>query len=130
MSNQLITNRSGQGVTSLIRHAIKPGAEVVYEAWLNDLASFGHSFAGHQGASIIRPTEGGHTYIILVRFDSVEHLQAYLASDVRQRLYKEVKPLLSRKPEVDIQTGLDFWFTPPAPPTYLEPPAGLTLPLP
>jgi len=129
MSNQL-TDRSGQGVTSLIRHTIKPGTEAEYEAWLNDLAAFGHNFAGHQGASIIRPAEGGHTYTILVRFDSVEHLQDYLTSDIRLRLYKEVKLLLARKPEVDIQTGFDFWFTPPSPPTYLTPSTELTLPPP
>jgi antibiotic biosynthesis monooxygenase (ABM) superfamily enzyme len=60
MSDQ-VANRSAQGVTSVIRHTIKPGAEGEYEAWLNDLAAFGHSFPGHQGANIIRPADGGHT---------------------------------------------------------------------
>ena len=110
---------SAQGVTSVIRHTVKPGAEAEYEAWLKNLASIGHTFPGHRGANIIRPPEGSHTYTIILRFDTVEHLQSWLNSDVRRRLGDEAKPLLARRTEVDIQTGLDFWFTPPASPTSL-----------
>ena len=105
-------DRGAQGVTSVIRHTVKPGAEAEYEAWLTRLASLGHQFPGHQGANIIRPLEGSHTYAIIVRFDTIEHLQGWLTSEIRQRLLNEVKHLLTRKTEVDIQTGLDFWFTP------------------
>jgi antibiotic biosynthesis monooxygenase (ABM) superfamily enzyme len=118
-----VMDSGAQGVTSVIRHTIKPGLEDEYEEWLNHLAEYGHRFAGHQGANIIRPSEGMQTYTIIVRFDTVEHLQAWLASEVRLRLMKEVKPLLARRVEVDIQTGLDFWFTPPAPARAVVPSA-------
>ena|SRR5690349_9501894 len=119
----MVTDSGAQGVTSVIRHTIKPGLEDEYEVWLNHLAEYGHRFAGHQGANILRPAEGTFTYTIIVRFDTVEHLQAWLASDVRLRLMKEVKPLLARRVEVDIQTGLDFWFTPTAPARSVVPSA-------
>lgn len=113
MSDEL-NEVSAQSVTSVIRHTVRPGVEVEYEAWLKNLASIGHHFPGHQGANIIRPPKGSHTYTIILRFDTVEHLQGWLNSDVRRRLGDEAKPLLARRVEVDIQTGLDFWFTPPA----------------
>jgi antibiotic biosynthesis monooxygenase (ABM) superfamily enzyme len=113
MSDQPI-EPGNQGVTSVIRHTIKPGVEAEYEEWLKRLAVIGHRFPGHQGANIIRPAEGTHTYAIIVRFDTIEHLQNWLSSGVRQELMKEVQPLLARRVEVDVQTGLDFWFTPPA----------------
>jgi antibiotic biosynthesis monooxygenase (ABM) superfamily enzyme len=102
-----------QGVTTAVRHTVKPGMETEYEEWLKRLAAEGRRFPGHRGANIIRPAEGTHTYAIIVHFDSIEHLQNWLSSPIRQELMKEVSPLLARKVEVDIQTGLDFWFTPP-----------------
>jgi antibiotic biosynthesis monooxygenase (ABM) superfamily enzyme len=108
-----------QGVTSVISHTVKPGAEAEYEAWLKNLANVGHTFTGNQGANIIRPAKGSSTYTIILRFDTVEHLQAYLNSDIRNRLVKEVRPLLAQKMGVDIRTGLDFWFTPPTSPAFV-----------
>ena len=117
MSDELAV-RNTPGVTSVIRHTVKPGAEEEYEAWLKELAAFGRNFPGHQGANIIRPGEGSTVYTIILRFDTVEHMQEYLSSEVRRKMVNNVKPLLARKVEVNMQTGLDFWFTPPTADEY------------
>jgi len=69
-------------------------------------------FPGHQGVNIIRPTEGARSYTIVLRFDTLEHLQEWLASDARRQLVAEVQSLLERGDRVAITTGLEFWFTP------------------
>lgn len=108
------SEQTGHVVTSVIRHIVKPGAEVEYETLLKKLSALGHHSPGHRGANIIRPSDGSHTYTIVVHFDTIEHLQAWLNSEARKELMGELKPLLAQRVQVDIQTGLDFWFTPPA----------------
>jgi len=56
------------------------------------------------------------------RFDTLEHLQGWLASETRQRLIAQAEPLLMHGDRVDIQTGLEFWFTPPPPGQQHTPP--------
>ena len=100
-------------VTAVIQHQIAPGAHDRYEAWLRDITPTAQRFAGHQGINIIRPTEGTQCYTLVLRFDTLEHLQEWLASDTRRQFVTKVEPLLERGDQVDIKTGLEFWFTPP-----------------
>jgi len=102
-------------VTSVIQHDVRAGAEVQYEAWLKHITSVAQRFPGHGGVNIIRPHEGGGRYTIVLRFDTLEHLQAWLGSENRRQLITQVEPLLMRGDQVDIKTGLEFWFTPPTP---------------
>jgi antibiotic biosynthesis monooxygenase (ABM) superfamily enzyme len=58
----------------------------------------------------------------VARFDTLEHLQGWLASETRQRLIAQIEPLLVHGDRVDIQMGLEFWFTPPTPGQKHPPP--------
>jgi uncharacterized protein len=49
----------------------------------------------------------------VLHFDRLEHLEQWLASDVRKRLVAKVQHLLEDGDQVEIKTGLEFWFTPP-----------------
>jgi uncharacterized protein len=109
-------------VTAVIQHQVVPGAQDRYEAWLREITPTAQRFPGHQGINLIRPTEGTDCYTIVLRFDTLEHLQEWLASDTRRQLVAEVEPLLVHGDQVDIKTGLEFWFTPPTPPQRYPPP--------
>ena len=89
--------------------------DAVQQARLRAITPAAQRFPGHQGINIIRPTEGTDCYTVVLRFDTLEHLQAWLASDTRRQLVAKVEPLLERGDHVDITTGLEFWFTPRAP---------------
>jgi antibiotic biosynthesis monooxygenase (ABM) superfamily enzyme len=82
---------------------------------LQHITSCAQRFPGHVGVNIIRPPAGSRRYTIVVRFDTLEHLQEWLGSEPRRRLIAQVEPLLERGDRVDIKTGLEFWFTPPSP---------------
>lgn len=62
---------------------------------------------------MVRPPAGSRTYTTVVRFDQLEHLQAWLHSPARTRLLDVIEPHLSRADLPEIRTGLEFWVTPP-----------------
>jgi len=102
-------------VTAVIEHDARAGAEADYEAWLQHITACAQRFPGHVGVNIIRPLAGSRRCTIVVRFDTLEHLQEWLGSETRRQLIAQVGPLLERGDRVDIKTGLEFWFTPPTP---------------
>jgi len=102
-------------VTAVIEHDVRAGTEADYEAWLQHITTSAQHFPGHVGVNIIRPPAGSRRYTIVVRFDTLEHLQEWLGSETRRRLIAQVGPLLERGDRGDIKTGLEFWFTPTAP---------------
>lgn len=109
-------------VTSVIHHQVKAGAEASYEAWLREINLAARRIPGHLGVDILQPPQGVGLYTIVLRFDTLEHLQGWLASETRQGLIAQVEPLLVHGDQVDITTGLEFWFTPPTPGQQHPPP--------
>ncbi len=100
-------------VTLLIQHQVKSGAEPQYEMWLNKIVPAAQRFIGHLGVNIIRPAGGSGTYTIVLRFDTYEHLQDWVGSAARKGFIEQIEPILVAGDQVDIKTGLEFWFTPP-----------------
>jgi uncharacterized protein len=108
-------------VTSVIQHYVKPGTEAQYEAWLREITPIAQRSPGHQGANVIRPPEGTGLYTIVLHFDTLEHAQTWLASDTRRALLAQVEPQLVHGDQVEIKTGLEFWFTPPSVQKHAKP---------
>lgn len=107
-------SRGQSEVVSVIRHTVMAGKEQEYEAWLREIVPIAGSAQGHSGVNVIRPHSGSRTYTIVLHFDRLEHLEQWLASDIRKRLILKVQHLLEDGDQVEIKTGLEFWFTPSA----------------
>ena len=107
------TSRDPSAVTSVIRHTVGAGSESRYEAWFRRIATIAETFPGHRGVDFIRPPKGSRTHTIVLHFDTSEHLGRWLSSDARKRLIGEIEPCLEGGDQVEIRTGLEFWFTPP-----------------
>jgi antibiotic biosynthesis monooxygenase (ABM) superfamily enzyme len=107
------TSRDPSAVTSVIRHTIRAGSKSRYEAWFRDVTVIAETFPGHRGVDFIRPSKWSRAYTIVLHFDSSEHLGRWLSSDARKRLIAEIEPYLEGGDQVEIRTGLEFWFTPP-----------------
>jgi antibiotic biosynthesis monooxygenase (ABM) superfamily enzyme len=105
--------RGQSAVVCVIRHTIIPGKDVEYEAWLREIVPVAGSAEGHRGVNVIRPHTGSRTYTIALHFDVLEHLEQWLASEVWKRLILKVQHLLQEGDDVEIRTGLEFWFRPP-----------------
>ncbi|MER5928732.1 antibiotic biosynthesis monooxygenase [Streptomyces sp. NPDC002054] len=72
--------------TVIIGHRIFPGLEQEYEAWQKGVNAAAAGYPGHLGAEISPPTPLQPEWVVVYRFDSVAHLQAWLNSSTRQRL--------------------------------------------
>ena len=100
-------------VTSVIRHKIKEGEQAAYETWLREIVPLAAQRPGHRGVNVIRPPAGSTEYTVILHFDTIDNLRAWLDSDVRRDLIARALPLLTGEDDVEIKTGLEFWFTPP-----------------
>jgi antibiotic biosynthesis monooxygenase (ABM) superfamily enzyme len=100
-------------VVCVIRHTVMPGKDQEYEAWLREILPIAGGAEGHRWVNVTRPHAGSRTYTIVLHFDALEHLQQWLASEVWKRLVLEVQHLLQDGDQLEIKTGLEFWFAPP-----------------
>lgn len=99
------------GATVVISHHIKSGKQEQYELWLNEIGPVCRSAHGNIDWQMIRPLPGlTYVYTIIIRFDTIVNLRAWMESATRRELIKKVKPLLAADDRYYIKTGLDFLF--------------------
>ena len=104
---------STQNATVVITHRVKDGCEESYQKWLDEIVPRSKTYPGHLGVMIVRPVPGAtSTFTVVIRFDTEEHLHAWMGSDERKRLIDKVKPCLADDDQFFVRSGLDFWFTP------------------
>lgn len=102
-----------ESVTLVIRHRIKKGLEAGYEEWLKRTVEIAALSDGHLGANVQNSQEGGlRLFTCVLRFASPSHLQAWLASPVRQELIREVLPMLADGDVTEVSQEHQFWFAP------------------
>ena len=100
--------------TLVVQHHVRTDARELYEAWVKQIADEGKRFPGHLGVNVIRPHGSASTYTIILRFDSHENLTRWLESDVRKQLVARARPWFATEEQLELETGLEYWFTPPA----------------
>ncbi len=101
------------GATVVISHRILDGKHQEYEKWLNEIGPLCRSSIGHIDWQIIRPIPGlTYLYTVVMRFDTIDNLKAWMESEDRRRLIEKIRPLLATDDNYYIKTGLDFLFTP------------------
>ncbi len=101
-----------KGATGVISHHVREGKQAGYEAWLDEIGAVCKSYPGHLDLQIVRPIKNLTThYTIIIRFDTHEHLHAWITSQDRKDLIKKAQCFLM-KDHYQIRSGLDFWFMP------------------
>ena len=112
----------GRPVTVLVTRRVREGQQAAFEAWLREVADVATRYAGHQGVTVVPPLANDREYLIVFRFDSEEHLQAWEASDERRRLIERSSVLADEPPRERQLTGLETWFAVPGGQVRLPPP--------
>lgn len=101
------------GATVVITHRVKDGQQQAYAGWLDEVGPLCRAFPGHLDWQVIRPVANlTSTYTVILRFDTDEHLRAWMDSAERRQMIERVRPLLATDDDFHIRSGLDFWFTP------------------
>jgi uncharacterized protein len=111
-------------VTTTVTRRVKPGHEPFYDQFLAGINAAASRFPGHLGVEVFRPqTATAGEYRIVYRFDTGEHLRAWLDSDERAAWLERAEPHVIGPMRTRFVTGLETWFTlsdhpgiPPPPP--------------
>jgi len=110
-------------VTTTVTRRVKPGHEVFYEQFLEGIIAAATRFPGHQGVEVFRPASASEgEYRIVYRFDTGEHLRAWLDSDEHAAWLERAEPHAIGPMHTQFLTGLESWFTLPARPGSAPPP--------
>ncbi|WP_316766922.1 antibiotic biosynthesis monooxygenase [Streptomyces sasae] len=70
--------------TAIIGQKVLPGMERQFESWQEDLNTAASYYPGFLGAEVSPPTRLQTDWVVVYRFDSVAHLQAWINSATRQ----------------------------------------------
>ncbi|MBD9599487.1 hypothetical protein DFS28_11620 [Pseudomonas sp. 478] len=117
------SNRFEEVVTLVIKHRIKAGFEVPYEAWLRNIVSIAGQQEGHLGVDVIRGKSAGlDLYTCVLRFCSTESMQRWLDSPQRLELVNEATPMLADGDQTEVNPVNEFWFAPQADAASSPPP--------
>jgi uncharacterized protein len=110
-------------VTTTITRRVKPGHEPFYESFLEGIIAAASRFPGHLGVEVFRPQSASTgEYRVVYRFDTGEHLRAWLDSDERACWLERAEPHVIGPMRTRFLTGLETWFTLPDRPGTPPPP--------
>jgi antibiotic biosynthesis monooxygenase (ABM) superfamily enzyme len=98
-------------VSAVISTQVTPGHEQEFRAWQRRIATAESAYPGFQGSKLEPPIPGvQEDWATISRFDSEEHMQAWLSSAQRQRLLGEATTIGAESSVRTIQGGFDGWF--------------------
>lgn len=98
-------------VTEIITVSVKPGMEEAYRDWVDRIRQVEAKFPGYQGLQLQPPIPGlQDNWVSLLRFDTSEHLNAWLESDARRDALQEVEQFIDKR-EQQVATSFSGWFT-------------------
>jgi uncharacterized protein len=106
-------NHDDSPVTVIVTRKSKKGKIKDFEEWMDGIIHEAIRFEGHMGVNIIRPLDlSNPEYVIIFRFNTYENLRKWENSQIRKEWLKKSKEVTEGEPKTEIQTGLEFWFTP------------------
>jgi uncharacterized protein len=107
--------------TEVIITRIKPGSEEAYRAFFARIQKAQESFAGYLGSFVQPPQHNEKGWTTVLRFDSVDHLNAWMSSPQRAALLKESVDLIEGFEAQRVDTSFPGWV--PADPVTGKPPS-------
>lgn len=76
-------------VTVVLTHRVPEERADEFQAWRKEIVAAESKFPGFRGAQVFRPVEGlQDEWTVCYRFDTAEHLDAWLISDARKQLLR------------------------------------------
>jgi antibiotic biosynthesis monooxygenase (ABM) superfamily enzyme len=105
------SGRQPAPVSAVISTRLKPGQEAAYRRWEQRIAAAQARAPGFQGYRLEPPILGVQDdWVVILRFDTDEHLQAWLDSAERKKLLEEAGAFTAEFHARIARTGFDQWF--------------------
>lgn len=109
-------------VTVSIARRVLPGREHAYENWIRQIIAAVSNYPGHLGVAVLRPAPGvGGDYVLVDRFDSLAHQQAWERSEERAGYLQQLAEITEGETHINKVSGLEFWFSLPQVPADAVP---------
>lgn len=101
-----------QNVTEVFVTKVSPQMHDAYRAWAAKIQQIESTFPGYQGVYIQAPsTPDQHgTWITMLRFDTPEHLNAWLLSKERKQILKESEAMVEELQSHQVISPFAGWF--------------------
>lgn len=97
-------------VTEVILSKIKPGMDDVYREWAVRIQHAQAKYPGYRGMYLQPPTnDKDGRWTTLVRYDTTEHLEAWMASAERAELLQESKAFIESEELTQLATSFPGW---------------------
>jgi uncharacterized protein len=107
-----------------VTRRVRPGHEASFERFLQGIIAAASEFPGHLGVEVIRPHSAATgEYRTVYRFDTGEHLRAWLDSEEHAAWLERAEPHVIGPMQTRFVTGLETWFTLPGSLGAAPPPA-------
>jgi uncharacterized protein len=113
--------QSPAGVVAITRH-VKPGSEAGFEEAVRGVILAARTFPGYVGGEVLYPTTKRGAWQLILRFDTLVHLQEWEESPICQGWIARADALTIGAPKVLSVNGLEAWFALPEVPNMLPPP--------
>jgi uncharacterized protein len=111
---------SAPAVVAIARR-VKPGYEADFEAAVRGVTSAASTFPGYLGGEVLYPNNRGGEWQLIMRFDTLIHLQEWENSPICQGWIARADAL-TETPRVSRVNGLEAWFALPEMPNVAPPP--------
>jgi antibiotic biosynthesis monooxygenase (ABM) superfamily enzyme len=116
--------RRPSAVSAIISTTVAPGQEHAFLDWHHRIMAAQARFPGYEGYRLERPIPGVQDdWVAILRFDSEEHLEAWLRSDERRSLLQEGGQFASGAHVRIVKSGFESWFPAATKGTAAAPPA-------
>jgi uncharacterized protein len=113
--------QSPTGVVAIARQ-VKPGHEAAFEEAVRGVILAASTFPGYLGGEVLYPATKRGEWQLILRFDTLAHLQEWEESPVCQGWIARADALTVSTPKVERVNGLEAWFSLPEVPNMLPPP--------
>lgn len=98
-------------VTAVVSHEVKPGREEGFLRWQEKVLKAQERSPGFMGSELFKPVEGvQERWVVVFRFDSRDHLEDWLESDVRSRLLEEGRTYFVSYDVHKVGSAFSGWF--------------------
>jgi hypothetical protein len=96
-------------VTEIILSKIKPGMDDTYREWAVRIQAAQAKYPGYRGMYLQPPTEKDGIWTTIIRYDSAEHLEAWMEAPERAELLAESKAFIDREQLMRLATSFPGW---------------------
>ncbi len=111
----------GGDVTEVVFSKVKPGMADRYREWAGRIQAAQARYPGYRGMYLQAPTGGGDGHwTSILRYDSAEHLEAWMKAPERRTLLAETKDFIESEELMRLATSFPGWV--PLDPLTGEPP--------